>query len=999
MSEPLRDQADRDRFQNEIETSFCVSAGAGVGKTTAIVNRIAEIAQEKPEMLSRLVVVTFAKAAAEELRARARVKIFGLAKFRENSGWRREVLQHWPRAFFGTIHSFCLRLIVEEGHSIGVPDELELCEGIKEEECWMRFYESGALDSCALPEQELTAAMRFYSFEELLKLSRKISPEAAWKIVDSHQSEAMPRVTFERALADEGKRAKENTEANQDELRKWITELESDTPFLKLPAFKNGSKGFKEAFAEELAPLVAWLERALGRVTAGLSLVYRDFRLQQEMARYDDQVQWALRLIETPEVLRRLRQRELVVILDEAQDTDAAMFSILCEIVRPVDARFGEWPAERATKPPRAGSFCFVGDEQQTIYSDRADPAVYGAFIRAFENGSGGERLEFSVTMRCPASVVEAVNAVFFKEQRILQRHVAFRELAAKPDAKAGAVWKLALAPIEPENVTEAFLTECEQVARFLAEQGLEKLGVKKWGDVAVICPRRSWLTVAADCFQRAGIPARLLSGKRFVGDQAAASWPAALAHVALHPWDEFERFGVLREVFGVSDRAYARWKKQAESSDALMAAERVLERLRALLVDEMITLSAFFEQMLDVTELPTRLAALGWDLAPLEALRVFTLESECAGMPLREWATALRLRLDEEDSAGSASPDAVSLLTGMKAKGLEWPVVVALGIGRDIIPHHPDKPYCAEHAGEMRMVIADGALHEKLKVERKTENCEKWQREFYVTMTRAKHLLILPDSRAFYKRSSASMAELCKMEEILDALPEPSKLPEAAETVEHNPRAVHASLPPDFVAKAVVRSREIPALVRPHELAEENHVERLEFDLETPSGGVNYGLWWHETMQFFPWKSPNAQEAFLQGRLADLPDEDGLLGRGTAELKAWQACEFTKTLRTEGAHFLAELPFVFARDERSWVEGVVDLVVTTSAGERWIVDWKTDRRLLHETDVEMATRLVETYGPQLRVYAEALAQACGKAVSRLVLFSTVSSCAFDVRI
>jgi ATP-dependent exoDNAse (exonuclease V) beta subunit len=80
-------------------------------------------------------------------------------------------------------------------------------------------------------------------------------------------------------------------------------------------------------------------------------------------------------------------------------------------------------------------------------------------------------------------------------------------------------------------------------------------------------------------------------------------------------------------------------------------------------------------------------------------------------------------------------------------------------------------------------------------------------------------------------------------------------------------------------------------------------------------------------------------------------------------------------------------------------VEGVVDLVVTTSAGERWIVDWKTDRRLLHETDVEMATRLVETYGPQLRVYAEALAQACGKAVSRLVLFSTVSSCAFDVRI
>jgi len=63
-----------------------------------------------------------------------------------------------------------------------------------------------------------------------------------------------------------------------------------------------------------------------------------------------------------------VREQNLRVILDEAQDTDPAQFSVLLEITRPSDAT-GRW-LETMNAPPRPGHFCMVGDLQQSIYRD-----------------------------------------------------------------------------------------------------------------------------------------------------------------------------------------------------------------------------------------------------------------------------------------------------------------------------------------------------------------------------------------------------------------------------------------------------------------------------------------------------------------------------------------------------------------------------------------------------------------------------------------------------
>ena len=74
-----QDQAQRERFARELDKNFSVIAAAGAGKTTAITDRIVEIAQNSDrarEWFPRLAVVTFTNRAADEMQQRARQRIF-----------------------------------------------------------------------------------------------------------------------------------------------------------------------------------------------------------------------------------------------------------------------------------------------------------------------------------------------------------------------------------------------------------------------------------------------------------------------------------------------------------------------------------------------------------------------------------------------------------------------------------------------------------------------------------------------------------------------------------------------------------------------------------------------------------------------------------------------------------------------------------------------------------------------------------------------------------
>src|SRR5204862_2650452 len=107
-------------------------AAAGSGKTRAVTARIAQLARahDAERMLPRLVVLTFANRAADEMQQRAREQIL-LGKPQP------EILAAFNRTWFGTIHAFCLKLLNDYGHYLGLPAPLELITD--DDDVWNEF--------------------------------------------------------------------------------------------------------------------------------------------------------------------------------------------------------------------------------------------------------------------------------------------------------------------------------------------------------------------------------------------------------------------------------------------------------------------------------------------------------------------------------------------------------------------------------------------------------------------------------------------------------------------------------------------------------------------------------------------------------------------------------------------------------------------------------------------------------------------------------------------
>ena len=166
----LIDQAERDRFILEQGKNISVIAPAGVGKTTSIVARIVHLARlpeaEAVDRLSRLIVVTYSVRAAQQMQQKARVAI-------RNAAVSSRVQRAFQQTFFGTIHSYCVRLLERFGHYLGLPSPVALLQA--DDELWNRFLIRG-LGQGISQDANLQELFHFYAPEKLYALGKEISP-------------------------------------------------------------------------------------------------------------------------------------------------------------------------------------------------------------------------------------------------------------------------------------------------------------------------------------------------------------------------------------------------------------------------------------------------------------------------------------------------------------------------------------------------------------------------------------------------------------------------------------------------------------------------------------------------------------------------------------------------------------------------------------------------------------------------------------------------------
>lgn len=115
--EGIADCKQREYIISHLDESMFVEAGAGAGKTTLIIDRIAAQLEAgiKPE---EIVAITFTNAAAEELRGRI---VTAVKKKAESSEKLKLVLYNIENMQISTIHSFCATLLKERCFEGGLP--------------------------------------------------------------------------------------------------------------------------------------------------------------------------------------------------------------------------------------------------------------------------------------------------------------------------------------------------------------------------------------------------------------------------------------------------------------------------------------------------------------------------------------------------------------------------------------------------------------------------------------------------------------------------------------------------------------------------------------------------------------------------------------------------------------------------------------------------------------------------------------------------------------
>jgi ATP-dependent helicase/nuclease subunit A len=445
------DQAARDRIRDDIDHTLFVEAGAGAGKTTALVGRIVRLVDDGVP-IDAIAAITFTEKAAAELRHRLRQRLAEATP----SPARQAALDGLDHAPIGTLHAFARRLLFEFPVEAGLPpgftvlDELE--SQLALDERWEDLLDS-VLDDArrevapGLLAAELvqllewrgfgvsrglrTVSQEFQANWDLVEQRVHLDPPprpgspsavvaaarsiaATWTPPDDTQTGHVARIG---ALGDELARARD-LGAALDVLEALRKEAATASGRGAMTHWR-GRGDERDALQAEHAGLVALVDQHLGcwreyRRTVVGALCGR-FVLDGAVARaaagtleFHDLLVLARRLLATDEgVRRRLHDRYRRLLLDEFQDTDPIQLEIAVRLTAPPD---GQPPGDIAGVVPLPGRLFVVGDPKQSIYRfRRADIATYLAAEAAID----ADRAVLSANFRSTDAVIEWVNGVF----------------------------------------------------------------------------------------------------------------------------------------------------------------------------------------------------------------------------------------------------------------------------------------------------------------------------------------------------------------------------------------------------------------------------------------------------------------------------------------------------------------------------------------------------------------------------------------------------------
>jgi exodeoxyribonuclease V beta subunit len=694
-----------------------VEASAGTGKTYAISNIYLQLLVEGYLKAEEILVVTFTKAATEELKGRIRGRIVDalhafsgndkgddflkglVAKVTDGELAQRRLtnsLRSFDLAAIFTIHGFCLRMLHNHAFESAslfdtalVEDQTEMLLEIADD-FWRRtFY--------PMDPNVFKAVTREINRERLLNLAKKCMSNPLLTIVSGAMT-----------MADSG----------------------------ETPGFTGAS-------------IVALRQQFIDYVRRESTRRKRE----ENVRSYDDLLMDLFRALEGPggkDLARSIRSHFRAALVDEFQDTDPLQYKIFRAI-------YGE----------SDGTLFLIGDPKQSIYSFR------GADIFSYMEAVNDVDRQYTLgkNWRSAGGLIKAVNTIFSeKTNPFVFESLCFQpveqgntdesgELAIEgsQDRSPFKIWFMKREPGK-KNIGKGAArvivgkAVADEIVALLTKSNEGKARVDgrpiHAGDIAILVPTNWEAREMLRILKNSGVPGVVYSTENIFGSHEAMEMERLLKAILEPANESYVKAALASDMMGVSgdvlasfaedEQAWDTWVEKFELYRLLFMSQGFITMARTMITRECIKqrLRAFPDGERRVTNI----------LHCIELLHSASAEKKLGPEGLLKWLQEKRTKekaseADEYQIRLETDEKAVKIVTIHKSKGLEYPIVFCpfswggAETGKDslVVYHDGDRTY-------QPTIDIGSPANESGKSYMELERLAELIRLLYVTLTRAKY-------------------------------------------------------------------------------------------------------------------------------------------------------------------------------------------------------------------------------------------------------------------
>ncbi len=565
------------------ERKIAVRAGAGSGKTRAIIAKYLKILESGEADIPQIVAVTFTENAAAELKSRIGEKI---EEYISTYGTKGYITKDWRRKFFsapiGTIHSFCNSILRDNSIESKIPFNFSVIESAEEELFWKETVSRFLLAEVENDSSKLKRLLEMESYDsaQIVKVIAMILQEAA-------KLHLLPPFSYAGDTDLQNPSARELRSMNRN-LREALSEHIST-----LPNTSGNKKRVLEDIRERI-DLTLGIDRNIRHLRdiyqqideerktpeversrielrdilfliinyydCEINPLYLDLageayqflakvKISEEKIQYEDMIRFTIDMLkENPEILDYYKGFLKFIIVDEFQDTDSLQLELM----------------KLLTDSDSAGSLIAVGDINQSIYGFRgAQPEIFAQILK----DEKFKKISFATNYRSCGSLINFFNEFF--SDTFPEGHY---ENMKQPDCGLDSDISVEMIVCAGENRRASIEKEAQGVVSKIKELQENE----SCGEIALLFRRGSEASIYERALISGGIKFRSFIGHDFYHLSEIRDVVSMLKYF-LDPKDTLALASILRSpYFGASDDELFSYFRGEEKKDTGKIAEYV---------------------------------------------------------------------------------------------------------------------------------------------------------------------------------------------------------------------------------------------------------------------------------------------------------------------------------------------------------------------------------------------------------------------------------------